>query len=115
MVAPASVNTGLEDVSSNGGAVGLSEGASSLDEGGGCSNEASWVGGSKVDSAEGCSVGEGCSVVCSWKVVGSAVDCSEEGEGACSVVGSWKEVEGVVVGSMVDCSGLDDGVRGVVT
>jgi len=115
MVAPASVNTGLEDDSSDGGAVGLSEGASSLDEGGGGSNEDSWDEGSNVDSGEDCSVGEGCSVVCSRKLVCSAVDCSEEGEGDCSVVGSWKEVEGVVVGPTVDCSGLDDGVRGVVT
>ena len=116
MVAPASVNTGLEDDPSDGGAVGLSEGASPLDEGGGGSNEDSWDEGANVDSGEeDCSVGEGCSVVCSWNIVGSAVDCSEEGEGACSVVGSWKDVEGVVVGSTVDCSGLDDGVRGVVT
>jgi hypothetical protein len=110
MVAPASVNTGLEDGSSNGAAVGLS-----LEEGGGCSNEDCWDEGSKVDSGEGCWVDQGCSVVCSWNVVGSVVDCSEEGAGACSVVGSWKKVEGEVVGSMVDCSGLDDGVCGVVT
>ena len=73
MVAPASVNTGLEDDSSNGAAVGLSEGASSLEEGVGCSDEDSWKEFSKVDCTEDCSVGEGCSVVCSWKVVGSAV------------------------------------------
>lgn len=115
MVAPASVNTGLEDGSSNGAAVGLSGGASLLEEGGGGSNEDPWDVGSKVDSGEGCWVDQGCSVVCSWNVVGSAVDCSEEGEGACSAVGSWKNVEGVVVGPMVDCSGLDDGVCGVVT
>jgi hypothetical protein len=59
MVAPASVNTGLEDDSSNGAAVGLSGGASSLEEGAGCWNEDCWDEGSKVDSGEGCSVDQG--------------------------------------------------------
>jgi len=105
-VAPASVNTGLEDDSWVGAAVGLSEGASSIEEGGGCSNEDCWDEDSNVDCAEGCSV------VCCWKDVGSAGGCSEEGEGSSLVEDSWNEVEGMVVGSTVDCSILDDDDEG---
>ena len=102
-MAPASVNTGLEDDSWVGAAVGLSEGASSIEEGGGCSNEDSWDEDSNVDCA---------SVVCCWKDVGSAGGCSEEGEGSSLVEDSWNEVEGMVVGSTVDCSILDDDDEG---
>ena len=106
-MAPASVNTGLEDDSWVGAAVGLSEGVSSIEEGGGCSNADCWDEDANVDCAEGCSV------VCCWKVFGSADGCSEEGTGSGSVGGSWNEVEGMVVGSTIDCSELDDEGCGV--